>query len=95
MKIKINFDPIVYDDLPPEEKSVDELVYLVLKMTNGEIALIKNYSRREVEKVARQITINGLLRGTPLDNDKCVWSRLTSKGRRYLEILEDERKAKL
>ena len=90
MKITITFDPIIFEDLPPEEKSSDELIYLVLKLTRGDIVKIDKYSRNEIEKAARQLVINDFIRGTALDNDKCVWSKLTRKGERYLEILEFE-----
>jgi hypothetical protein len=95
LKININFDPIIFDDLQPEEKSSEELMYLVLKQTRGDVGSIKKYSRSEIEKVARILVIDGYIRGTALDDDKCVWSKLTRKGERYLDILEREKKGYL
>ncbi len=92
MKININFDPMIFEDLTPEEKSSDELIYLVLKLTRGDITKIEKYSRNDVEKAARQLINNDLIRGTALDNDNCVWSKLTRKGERFLDILEEEKR---
>jgi len=91
MKININFDPIIFDDLQHEEKSSEELMYLVLKQTRGDIGWIKKYSRSEIEKVARVLVIDGYIRGTAIDDNKCVWSKLTRKGELYLDILEREK----
>lgn len=91
MSITIKFDQPFFDDIAPAEKCSDELIYLVLKQTRGDITLIKNYSRAEVEQTARKLVIEGFIRGTPLDNDKCVWSRLSRQGQRYLEILDREK----
>lgn len=91
MRFNINFDKNVFDDLVPEEKSSEELMFLVMKFTRGDIKVINKYSRNEIEKAARKLVVDGIIRGTPLDNDKCSWSKLTRKGELLLDILERER----
>ncbi|GAB1370731.1 hypothetical protein MASR1M45_07930 [Candidatus Kapaibacterium sp.] len=88
------FDKQVFFDLPPEEKSVDELAILVLRMARGDEVKNKIYSRHEIELMARKMVLAGFLRGTALDNDKCVWSRLTRRGELWLELAIQDYKQK-
>lgn len=75
-----------FSDLPPEEKSEEELLMLVLRQASGESFLIKKYNDQEINLCVRRLILKGMIRGTILDADHCSWSRLTQKGRLYYEL---------
>lgn len=75
-----------FDDLPPDEKSEEELTMLVLRSASGESFVIRKYSEQEVNQCVRKLIEKGMVRGTILDKDLCSWSRLTQKGRLYLAL---------
>ncbi len=92
MDINFRFDDVFFEDLPAEDKSINELIILVMKYARGDKIKNNKYSRYEIEKMARKLVIEGFIRGTPLDNDKCVWSTLTRRGELWLEITERQNK---
>lgn len=75
-----------FSDLPPDEKSEEELLMLVLRSASGESFLIKKYNEQEINRCVRKLIEKGMIRGTVLDADLSSWSRLTQKGRLYFEL---------
>lgn len=88
MIFEMTFDEPVFDDLPPLEKNSDEIILLVMRMARGDIIKNRKYSHNEIEIVARKLVSEGYIRGTALDGNKCIWSRLTRRGNFWLDITE-------
>jgi hypothetical protein len=89
MKINITLNDLWLDDMPPEDKSVEELVLLVLKNAAGMINHIPRYNSLEITRCARRLILDGYIRGTIISQNECVWSKLTRKGRFMLEVLSE------
>ena len=87
MTINLTFSEPFYEDLPPEEKSSEELVFLVLQHAAGDINNIKKYNESEIDRCVRKLIEKGMVRGTIL-GDHCSWSRLTPNGILYYEIIK-------
>jgi len=87
MSFHLYFDQSFYDDIPPEEKSPDELVFLVLMSAGQGNVVIKKYTEPEINRCDRKLIEKGIIRGTIFDSDKCSWSKLTPKGRLYFNSL--------
>lgn len=83
---KIIFDPEFYSDLPPEDKSEEELSMLVMRTAAGEALVIRKYNEQEIHRCARKLIEQGIIRGTVLGSDHCSWSRLTMKGRMFMNL---------
>jgi hypothetical protein len=86
MIINMKLEKSIFDDLPQSEKDPEELAIFVLKSTRGDKIKNLKYSNQEINIAARKLVLNGYLRGTVMDFDKCVWSRLTKKGKLWLDI---------
>ena len=90
MKFNLYFDETFYHDMPPEEKSAEELVRLVMMTADGQNIVIRKYSEQEVHRCIRKLIEKGIVRGTIFDSDKCSWSRLTPKGILYFKQVMSE-----
>jgi hypothetical protein len=92
MIFEMKFEKSCFDDMPPEEKSSEELILLVMKIARGDIIKNRKYSHYDIDRAARKLVLEGFIRGTALDDNKCVWSRLTRRGQFWLEITERQQK---
>ena len=87
---EMNFDKPFFDDLPPEPKSSEELTGLILQEASGQKVDMSKYNDREINRAVRKLIMNGLLRGTVIDEQFCSWSKLTPKGEYYLHLESKE-----
>ncbi|TAL67330.1 MAG: hypothetical protein EPN82_15260 [Bacteroidetes bacterium] len=87
-KIHIKFDKPFFEDIEPEEKSSDELFGMLLMEAAGRKVFLNKYSEREINICARQMILNGYMRGTIFDYNRCVWSKPTKKGFFVLKVME-------
>ena len=76
----MNFDNPGFDDLPPEPKSTEELILLILMDASGEKVSFKKYNHKDLNTCAGKLIDKGFLRGTIFDRSHCSWSRPTRKG---------------
>lgn len=90
-KIHIEFDKPFFEDIAPEEKSPDELFSLLLMDAAGIKVRLNKYSEKEINKCARQMILNGYMRGTIFDYCHCIWSKPTKKGLFILKVMEKEK----
>jgi hypothetical protein len=80
-----------FSDLPPEEKSVEELELLILRDAAGIKPLSRKYNQQEVNIMAARLIEKGFIRGTIVDRFNNVsWSRITSRGEKHLESIEKQ-----
>ncbi len=93
LKIDVTFDKPYFYDIPPETKTTEELAMLLLSEANGRKVSMNKYSRREIGRCARQLIVDGHLRGTVFGFEECAWSRITSKGKMFLDHLESANSA--
>ena len=91
IKGAIEFEKPYFDDLEPEVKSKEEIFIIVLRNASGENISQRKYSDNELNSAARQLILNGYLRGTIFDKYSCSWSRPTGKGRILLDFIKKER----
>ncbi|MBM2815152.1 MAG: hypothetical protein HW421_1914 [Ignavibacteria bacterium] len=87
MKFDFQLEIPYYDDMAPDTKSCDELALLVLNDATGKRVNMTNYTEKDINRCARQLILNGFLKGSVMDFDKCVWSRITRRGKFLLEIM--------
>ncbi|MFP4369081.1 MAG: hypothetical protein ACLFR2_05830 [Candidatus Kapaibacterium sp.] len=88
MRMNHKFDDRYFDDIPPAEKSWEQLIARVLEDASGRRPLGREYTPGEVNYCARKLIMGGFLRGTVFGLHNCSWSRPTQKGFRYLELLK-------
>ncbi len=88
LEIDITFDKPYFYDIPPQVKTSDELARLLLYEANGQSVPMNKYSASEISRCARQLIMNGHLRGTVFGFEECAWSRITHKGKIFLSHLE-------
>ena len=88
--INFELDRPFFEDMQYEEKSQDELIELILREASGKQVSLVNYTRNEISRCARKLIIEGYLRGTVFDQSNCAWSKITSKGRYMLLLLENQ-----
>ncbi len=84
----IKFEAPFFDDLPPDEKKSEELMLLLLKEARGDKIDIKKYNDGDINRVIKKLINDGMIHGTIIDYNRCVWSRLTKKGFFYLSLVE-------
>lgn len=88
LKIDVIFEQPYFYDLPPEVKTTEELTVLILSEVCGRKVSMDKYNDREISRCARQLIVNGCLRGTVFGFEECAWSRITPKGKIFLDYLE-------
>ena len=87
---KVVFRDTYFSDIVADDKSPDELARLLLQNAAGRKVSMDKYNDREINKCARELIIEGYLRGTVFDSYRCCWSKTTRKGNFLLKILEQE-----
>lgn len=85
INFEIEFDKEFFYELPKEKKSTKELIELLIFDLSEMNVRLDKYSDSEINRCVRKLIENGVIRGTIIDQDKCIWSRLTRKG----ELLRD------
>mgnify|MGYP000029442754 CR=1 FL=1 len=79
-----------FSDLPPDEKSVEELELLILRDAAGKKPLSRKYNQQEVNIIAAKLIEKGFIRGTIVDRfNNVTWSRITPRGLKYMELIEN------
>jgi len=79
----------IFFDLPPEEKTPQELIIFILKDALGKKVDLKKYNDREISICVRKLILDGFLRGTIRGFYDCSWSKLTRRGQYLLNVLEN------
>lgn len=78
-----------FSDLPPEEKSVEELELLILRDAAGIKPLSRKYNQQEVNIISARLIEKGFIRGTIVDRlNNVSWSKITPQGLKYMEFIE-------
>ncbi len=95
LKIDIIFEKPYFYDLPPEVKTTEELAVLVLSEACGRKVSMGKYNDREINSCARQLIVKGCLRGTVFGFEECAWSRITPRGKIFLDHLESANMAEI
>lgn len=83
----IAIDNDEFDDYEKRLMSKNELMIGLLENAAGSKNWTDTYNEREIHRCARKLIGKGYLRGTVVDFDYCVWSRLTRRGYFLLELL--------
>lgn len=86
--INIDFSRDFFSDLPPEEKSSDELTFFVLENALGKRNFITKYNENDINLCVRRLIENGYLRGTVINEHNVSWSKPTKRGVFLMNILK-------
>ncbi len=86
----IEFEQPFFDDMEPEPKFSDELLYLILESVSETNKLLNKYSDQDIYRGARRLIEQGFLRGTILNGRECSFSRLTYRGRVLKNHLQEQ-----
>jgi len=84
---EINEETVEFDDYEKRMITKNDLMINLLENAAG----FKNWTikcnEKELHQCARELIGKGYLRGTIIDFDYCIWSRLTRRGYYLLELL--------
>ena len=76
----------------PDDSWIVSLLISILREANGEQVSLSKYARFEIEKYSRKLIHDGYLRGTIIDGNNFVWSKITRKGRYLLSHLNERQR---
>lgn len=84
----IKEEPVEFDDCEKCLDSKNELMINLLENAAGFNNRTVKYNEKDLHQCARRLISKGYLRGTIVDFDYCIWSRLTGRGYFLLELLK-------